>query len=138
MADTYETIRNHAKTAMRITGQMALQGEQVPLDKQDVRRRLQEEHEEYQQWPAKGRRHLQREEQYFWASKICVASCATSTKSTSNRETEAQEEQLPLYKQNVRRRLEEHIHTRMHTRTHTHPHTHRLGVNQRQLRRLRR
>ena len=63
MADTYETIRNHAKTAMRITGQMALQGEQVPLGKQDVRRRLQEEHEEYQQWPAEGRRRLQRKEQ---------------------------------------------------------------------------
>ena len=63
MADTYETIRNHAKTAMRITGQMALQGEQVPLDKQDVRRRLQEEHEEYQQWLAEGCRRLQRREQ---------------------------------------------------------------------------
>ena len=42
---------------------MALQGEQVPLGKQDVPRRLQEEHEEYQQWLAEGCRRLQRREQ---------------------------------------------------------------------------
>ena len=72
MADTYGTIRNHTMTARRITSQTTLQGEQLPLGKQDVRRRLQEEHEEYQQWQAKGRRRLQRKEQYFWASKICI------------------------------------------------------------------
>ena len=59
----WQAIRNHAKTATRITGQMALQGEQVPLGKQDVRRRLREEHEEYQQWLAERCRRLQRREQ---------------------------------------------------------------------------
>ena len=48
-AKTCGTVRNHTKTARRITSQTALQGEQLPLGKQDVRRRLQEEHEEYQQ-----------------------------------------------------------------------------------------
>ena len=50
-------------TARRITSQTALQGEQLLLGKQDVRRRLQEEPEEYQQWPAEGRRRSQRTEQ---------------------------------------------------------------------------
>ena len=36
---------------------------QLPLGKQDVRRRLQEEPEEYQQLPAEGRRRMQRKEQ---------------------------------------------------------------------------
>ena len=42
---------------------MALQGEQVPLDNQDVHRRLQEGHEEYQQWLDEGCRRLPRREQ---------------------------------------------------------------------------
>ena len=37
---------------------------------------------------------------------VYVASCTTSTKSMSNSETAPQEEQLPLYKQDVHRRLQ--------------------------------